>query len=545
MATTNFPTSGNTTVTDAAGTIHDSGGPGGNYGDNESGSVTISPAYTGDYDYIAITFTAFDTESGVDNLKIYAGTSATDPLLVTLSATPTVPVTYIVESASAFLKFISDSSVGGVGFTCTYEKLESVAAVNFPTGSNLTITHQTASIRDSGGLYSEYGNNETGTVTVSPAYNADNEIDLIFLSFATESGFDDLTIYAGTGSGAPLVSTHTGTPSVPFTVSVTGSASAFLEFSSDGNPNGAGFELHYSVPGPPAPPPHGTQRSVSGSLTRGSTASVTGTIDSYRQGVSVNVLSHKFSGMLLTIGSNAKNIKLVNGRAFDDDVKFDDSFAGSDLRIDEAPSHRLVEASYTRQKSFDDTLPFADITPIKDNAKNYLEVGRTQIFYPSNTLSGSYKLLDKASGIIEPLKVVRGEISYAEVHAHRYTPIVQYVDVKYIGDIPAFVDVNVEKGLIASDNGIYDVTPDKAAFVDIEVPAFIDDIVGSRNFSDILTNNHGTSNEQVEFEHVIMSLSGSDLNPLLKGQTISSPAGFTHRNATNGTDSVAFAGLKR
>ncbi len=101
----------NETVTTCVGLFYDSGGPGGQYSDNENYTMTFLPGSA--EDIIKVDFLSFDTESGYDYLHIYNGASSTSP---EVDGSPfngtTNPGTFIglnVDGALTF-KFTSDGS---------------------------------------------------------------------------------------------------------------------------------------------------------------------------------------------------------------------------------------------------------------------------------------------------------------------------------------------------------------------------------------------------------------------------------------------------
>jgi gliding motility-associated-like protein len=89
------------------GNFVDSGGTAGNYGNNANVTTTICPVNPGDL--VTVTFTAFNTENGVDLLKVYDGNDATAPLLATLSGTA-LPPAYTSSSANGCLTFVFTSN---------------------------------------------------------------------------------------------------------------------------------------------------------------------------------------------------------------------------------------------------------------------------------------------------------------------------------------------------------------------------------------------------------------------------------------------------
>ena len=87
VASANFTTSVAPPV--CGGNFVDSGGVAANYANNANVTTTICPTNPGDL--VTVTFTAFNTENGLDLLKVYDGNSAAAPLLATLSGTALPP----------------------------------------------------------------------------------------------------------------------------------------------------------------------------------------------------------------------------------------------------------------------------------------------------------------------------------------------------------------------------------------------------------------------------------------------------------------------
>lgn len=105
-----------TSMTSGSGTIYDSGGPNGNYVDNESCTFLINP---GCADSLILAFTSFDLEFNWDYLYIYDGTNAAAPLLGTYTGNVLPPVQYS-SSGAFFIVFTSDISIVRPGFEATW-----------------------------------------------------------------------------------------------------------------------------------------------------------------------------------------------------------------------------------------------------------------------------------------------------------------------------------------------------------------------------------------------------------------------------------------
>jgi gliding motility-associated-like protein len=96
------------------GRFYDTGGINNGYQSNENVTTTICPSVIGEQ--VTVTFTAFDTESGFDILRIFDGSPA-GTLLGTFSGT-TLPPSFTSSAANGCLSFVfsSDSSLNGNGW---------------------------------------------------------------------------------------------------------------------------------------------------------------------------------------------------------------------------------------------------------------------------------------------------------------------------------------------------------------------------------------------------------------------------------------------
>lgn len=102
----------NVSTASPAGLLYDSGGPSGDYQDNENCTFLISPACA---DTVILTIHAFSTESGYDYLRIYDGISNTGTLLFSASGS-TATQTVKAPSGNMFIQFTSDGSVTSSGY---------------------------------------------------------------------------------------------------------------------------------------------------------------------------------------------------------------------------------------------------------------------------------------------------------------------------------------------------------------------------------------------------------------------------------------------
>ena len=105
-------------ITTCTGYFYDSGGASAPYGDSEDLTMTIYPSTSGNL--IRLVFSAFNTESGYDYLRIYNGTSTSSPLMGTWNGT-SGPGTVTANNSSGALtiNFTSDGSVTRDGWAAS------------------------------------------------------------------------------------------------------------------------------------------------------------------------------------------------------------------------------------------------------------------------------------------------------------------------------------------------------------------------------------------------------------------------------------------
>ncbi len=144
----------NGSITTCTGNFYDPGGFSANYLNNQNFTETFHPSTAGSM--IRFTFNTFETESGYDYLRIYDGTSTSDPLIGTFSGT-TGPGTITASNASGALtfNFTSDISLTYAGWSasisCYTNTSPPVAAftassVTPSVNTTVTLTDQSANI---------------------------------------------------------------------------------------------------------------------------------------------------------------------------------------------------------------------------------------------------------------------------------------------------------------------------------------------------------------------------------------------------------------
>ncbi|MHC4379196.1 MAG: CUB domain-containing protein, partial [Planctomycetota bacterium] len=129
------------------------------------------------------------------------------------------------------LLFIATMMFVGLGFGQTYTLTD-----NF----NTTVTTCSGTVTDGGG---NYGNNVEGQITICSGIPGQGII-LDFTEFNLENGWDDLFIYDGTNTGAPLLGSYTGTGMPPQIIS--SQECITIYFDTDGSVTAPGFSINVS-----------------------------------------------------------------------------------------------------------------------------------------------------------------------------------------------------------------------------------------------------------------------------------------------------------
>ncbi len=124
-----------TTYTASAGNFYDTGGPTGNYADDERKFWLITkPSITN----ITLNFTAFNLEPGYDNMFIYDGGSINSPLIGQYSGTVT-PGPLTSNNDSLLIEFRSDCATTASGWAATYTTNSSAPTTTDIVSPNTTV----------------------------------------------------------------------------------------------------------------------------------------------------------------------------------------------------------------------------------------------------------------------------------------------------------------------------------------------------------------------------------------------------------------------
>lgn len=245
--TYNISTGGS--VSTCSGTIYDSGGSGGSYGNNENYTMTFCSSSG---NCIRITFTSFNVENNYDRVRIYDGPTTAYAFIGGYdNSNP--PTTITSTTGCLTIRFTSDvSNVGDFEATISCVACPTPPAYNNPNGF---IYSCNALFYDAGGPAGQYANNQTRTTKICS--NAGNCVIATFSSFATEAGVDFLNIYDGNSTAAPLIGSYSGATS-PGTITSSSGCLTF-RFSSDLSVRANGWAATISCGACATPPPPSPQ----------------------------------------------------------------------------------------------------------------------------------------------------------------------------------------------------------------------------------------------------------------------------------------------
>ena len=165
-----------------------------------------------------------------------------------------------------------------------------------------------------------------------------------------------------------------------------------------------------------------SQRVLSGSKTRGTTATNSSFIDQFRQGVSVLTMAQRYAGMSPKIAAGSSPIMVLDGKKIvGHDNFFDETMSapkaaavlgtsGSTNPLNSAhgiisfvPNHQMVRRDYGQAKLFKDDEPYEDMA--KFNPVAFIEDAGGTMIYPYILWNVSMRDPDQMDGVIEPLAI--------------------------------------------------------------------------------------------------------------------------------------------
>lgn len=259
--TVTHPSSGTTSQTINCGATYnyyDPGGSGGNYSNNQTGTVTFNPSAGAQYIEIDFTTGAFDVERNgngcYDYIRVYDGVNTAAPLIGTYCNSNS-PGVITSSTGSLTVYFDSDGGTTGSGWAAK------VTCVSAPAPT--TIVHpssgSTSQTVNCGSTYTyydpgqtgPYSNNQTATLTLNPS-SAGQYVRLNFIAMDIEPNgggcYDYIRIYDGPSTASTLLGTYCSS-NIPGTItSSTGSLTIY--FDSDGGVIRSGWQAIVSCYSP-------------------------------------------------------------------------------------------------------------------------------------------------------------------------------------------------------------------------------------------------------------------------------------------------------
>lgn len=231
----------NISTTNCTGYLYDSGGSGSNYANNENRQFNIWPGAA--TTSVTLRFTAFDTETTHDVVRVYNGLNGTGTLLGTFSGS-SIPSSVTSNTGKMSITFSSDGTVVKSGWRAIWTSIGGTCGGTFNM-PNLSAIGAKGTINDSGGPNANYSNNENKVFNIVPT--GATFVCLKFNTLSTESGFDFVRVYNNVGATGTLLGTFSGT-SIPANItSSTGAMS--IKFTSDGNTTSSGFTAIWTSDG--------------------------------------------------------------------------------------------------------------------------------------------------------------------------------------------------------------------------------------------------------------------------------------------------------
>jgi hypothetical protein len=185
---------------------------------------------------ILLEFTFINTETDVDQIRIYDGASAEAPLLAVVSGND-FPLSFYSSGAALFVTFDSDSQNQFQGFHANYY------GYRLPFCESNPVLTDPAGMVEDGSRYHKYTNNTNCEWLIAPELSPVDSIAQLALHFYQFdlAGGDTLFMYDGENAQAPLLGKFTG--STPPAGLITSGNKLFLNFITDDDATGQGWRM--------------------------------------------------------------------------------------------------------------------------------------------------------------------------------------------------------------------------------------------------------------------------------------------------------------
>lgn len=229
--------SGQNTLNAASGNFGEGSGSN-NYGDNANCSWLIEPVSATS---VTVTFNTFDTEAGMDFVKIYDNSVSPASQIASFSGN-SIPSATTVNSGSVLVEFTSNNTTTATGWDASYTSTTTPPPPPVACSGIVTLTAPAGTFDDGSGSTTNYGDNADCSWVINPAGVA--SITITFGSFDTQSSLDLVQVYDNATSPATLMGAYGGS-TVPAPVTIY-SDNVLVTFTSDGATNAAGWGASYT-----------------------------------------------------------------------------------------------------------------------------------------------------------------------------------------------------------------------------------------------------------------------------------------------------------
>ncbi|MBH8559362.1 RCC1 domain-containing protein [Hymenobacter negativus] len=193
---------GTAAVTTCSGSIYDSGGPNGNYGNDENLTTTIGPGTAGAK--VRISFSQINTRSGTDVLRVYDGPNTSAPLLRSFGAgSAGGVVTATNPTGQLTLNFTSGNtnyylSGFAAAISCVVPTISSFTPTSGQAGTPVVITgtefNTTTAVRFNGVLAPGFVVNSDNQITVNVPAGATSGPISVITSYGTATSASSFTV---------------------------------------------------------------------------------------------------------------------------------------------------------------------------------------------------------------------------------------------------------------------------------------------------------------------------------------------------------------
>lgn len=229
--TTTLNTSDHGTITDGSGNN--------NYCNNQNCGWIIQPPQATS---VTLTFTEFNVEDAsadgqtvYDVVKVYDGTSASDPLLGSFTGS-NLPPQVTSNGGSLYIHFTTDLEENFKGWSADYTSTQDALCK-----TDIKLSAANGSFSDGSGT-NDYANNSYCSWLIQPP--SATKVSLSFSMFSTEQDKDGVVVYDGADNSAQILGQFSGT-STPPTITSTG-GEMYVEFLTDGATRGSGWVANYT-----------------------------------------------------------------------------------------------------------------------------------------------------------------------------------------------------------------------------------------------------------------------------------------------------------